>query len=125
MFHFQPASHICFARDTLQLPEDCDSQITLLSQTEYISLGASIVGVPGLAIYNTRVINKLACLIVKSLNNTSIALTELLSDVQSTRQATLQNRAAVDYLLLIHNHGCADFTAMCCFNLSDHSTSIH
>ncbi|KFO56915.1 hypothetical protein N302_08968, partial [Corvus brachyrhynchos] len=33
--------------------------------------------------------------------------------------------AAVDFLLLAHGHGCKDIEGMCCFNLSDHSKSIH
>ncbi|KFZ64796.1 hypothetical protein N338_13230, partial [Podiceps cristatus] len=33
--------------------------------------------------------------------------------------------AAIDFLLLAHRHGCADFDGMCCMNLSDHSQSIH
>ncbi|KFP24630.1 hypothetical protein N325_02646, partial [Colius striatus] len=33
--------------------------------------------------------------------------------------------AAIDFLLLTQGHGCQDFECMCCFNLSDHSESIH
>ncbi|KFR15496.1 hypothetical protein N306_06014, partial [Opisthocomus hoazin] len=33
--------------------------------------------------------------------------------------------AAIDFLLLVHGHGCEDFEGMCCVNLSDHSQSIH
>ncbi|KGL97101.1 hypothetical protein N301_15917, partial [Charadrius vociferus] len=33
--------------------------------------------------------------------------------------------AVIDFLLLAHGHGCEDFEAMCCMNLSDHSESIH
>ncbi|KFO60385.1 hypothetical protein N302_04386, partial [Corvus brachyrhynchos] len=33
--------------------------------------------------------------------------------------------AAIDFLLLVHGHGCKDFDGMCCKNLSDHSVSIH
>ncbi|KFO57566.1 hypothetical protein N302_14651, partial [Corvus brachyrhynchos] len=33
--------------------------------------------------------------------------------------------AAIDFLLLVHRHGCKDFYGMCCMNLSDHSVSIH
>ncbi|KFZ54454.1 hypothetical protein N338_13436, partial [Podiceps cristatus] len=29
--------------------------------------------------------------------------------------------AAIDYLLLRHNHGCEEFKGICCFNLSDNS----
>ncbi|KFV72525.1 hypothetical protein N307_02078, partial [Dryobates pubescens] len=31
----------------------------------------------------------------------------------------------VDYLLLIHRHGCEELEGMCCINLSDHSFSIY
>ncbi|KFO60659.1 hypothetical protein N302_04303, partial [Corvus brachyrhynchos] len=31
----------------------------------------------------------------------------------------------IDYLLLVHGHGCEDFEGLCCMNLSDHSVSIH
>ncbi|KFZ68129.1 hypothetical protein N338_08668, partial [Podiceps cristatus] len=33
--------------------------------------------------------------------------------------------AAIDFLLLAQGHGCEEFEGMCCFNLSDHSESIH
>ncbi|KFP35473.1 hypothetical protein N324_09862, partial [Chlamydotis macqueenii] len=33
--------------------------------------------------------------------------------------------AAIDFLLLLHSHGCEDLNGMCCMNLSDHSESIH
>ncbi|KFZ57968.1 hypothetical protein N338_07012, partial [Podiceps cristatus] len=33
--------------------------------------------------------------------------------------------AATDFLLLAQGHGCEDVEGMCCFNLSDHSDSIH
>ncbi|KFP18494.1 hypothetical protein Z169_11378, partial [Egretta garzetta] len=33
--------------------------------------------------------------------------------------------ATIDFLLLVQGHGCEDFEGMCCFNLSDHSKSIH
>ncbi|KFQ38673.1 hypothetical protein N332_12966, partial [Mesitornis unicolor] len=32
---------------------------------------------------------------------------------------------AIDLLLLAQGHGCQNFEGMCCFNLSDHSSSIH
>ncbi|KGL89682.1 hypothetical protein N301_15750, partial [Charadrius vociferus] len=32
--------------------------------------------------------------------------------------------AAIDYLLLRHNHGCEEFKGMCCFNLSDNSQLV-
>ncbi|KFO56417.1 hypothetical protein N302_05484, partial [Corvus brachyrhynchos] len=33
--------------------------------------------------------------------------------------------AAIDFLLLAQGHGCQELKGMCCFNLSDHSSSIH
>ncbi|KFP70496.1 hypothetical protein N310_11783, partial [Acanthisitta chloris] len=33
--------------------------------------------------------------------------------------------AAIDFLLLAHDHGCKDFDGMCCMNLSDHFESIY
>ena len=46
-------------------------------------------------------------------------------DTDSVRHATLQNHAAIDFLLLAHGHGCEDFDGMCCMNLTEHSSSIH
>ena len=48
-----------------------------------------------------------------------------MKDEETTRHASLQNRAAINFLLLAHGHGCQDFEGMCCFNLSSRSTSIH
>ncbi|KAL2309507.1 hypothetical protein Nmel_005708, partial [Mimus melanotis] len=60
----------------------------------------------------------------KQANVTSAALSDLLKDEETTRHASLQNRAAIDFLLLAHGHGCEDFEGMCCFNHSSRSTSI-
>ncbi|NXW12075.1 ERB1 protein, partial [Fregetta grallaria] len=70
-------------------------------------------------------LNKLACWSAKQMNLTSSMLTELLQDMDSLRHAVLQNRAAIDFLLLAHGHGCEEFKGMCCMNLTDHSNSIH
>ncbi|KAM9585635.1 syncytin-2-like [Morphnus guianensis] len=70
-------------------------------------------------------LDKLGCWLAKQTNATSQALSGLLLDVDSVRHATLQNRAAIDFLLLAQGHGCEDFDGMCCMNLSDHSESIH
>lgn len=45
--------------------------------------------------------------------------------MNSLRHQILQNRAAIDFLLLAHGHACNDFEGMCCFNLSSDSQSIH
>ncbi|XP_032932166.1 uncharacterized protein LOC117005046 [Catharus ustulatus] len=70
-------------------------------------------------------IDHLGCWLSKQANATSAALSDLLKDEETTRHASLQNRAAIDFLLLAHGHGCQDFEGMCCFNLSSRSTSIH
>ncbi|KAL2308833.1 hypothetical protein Nmel_001906, partial [Mimus melanotis] len=70
-------------------------------------------------------LDHLGCLLSKQTNTTSLALSGLLSDVDTIRHTTLKNRAAIDFLLLAHGHGCKDFEGMCCTNLSDHSESIH
>lgn len=41
------------------------------------------------------------------------------------QHAVLQNRAAIDILLLSHGHGCEEFEGLCCMDLNDHSRSIH
>ena len=108
----------------MQLLEDCNYNVNLLSETEYLSLAISIVGVPGLAAYNHKTISRLACFMVKEINVTSATLQDILLDIQSYKKAILQNRATIDYLLLQHGIGCSAFSGMCCFNLSDHSQGI-
>ncbi|TRZ06579.1 hypothetical protein HGM15179_020527 [Zosterops borbonicus] len=70
-------------------------------------------------------LSHLECWLSKQANATSSALSDMLSDTEITRHATLQNQAVIDYLLLAHGHGYQDFEGMCCFNLSSHSESIH
>lgn len=70
-------------------------------------------------------LNKLGRWLSKEVNATSTIISDLLTDEEAVRHATLQNRAAIDFLLLAHGHGCEDFEGLCCMNLSDHSVSIH
>lgn len=72
-----------------------------------------------------KALNNLGCWLAKQTNATSSALTGLLTVVDSVRRDTLQNRSAIDFLLLAHGHGCEDFVGLCCMNLSDNSLSIH
>ncbi|XP_063249639.1 uncharacterized protein LOC134548676 [Prinia subflava] len=67
----------------------------------------------------------LECWVVKQANLTSIAISSLLEDEEITRQATIQNRAAIDYLLLLHGHECQEFEGLCCMNLSSKAPNIH
>lgn len=95
-----------------------------MSTAEYISLGVSIFGVPGLAVGNAKMIGKLACWSVKAINTTSSAIALLHSEQKDLCDAVLQNQAAIDYLLMSHHVGCALFKDMCCFNLTNNYNSI-
>lgn len=61
----------------------------------------------------------------KQANLMSNALSDLLQDEGVTRQATLQNLSAIDYLLLLHQHHCEEFEGLCFFNLSSRAADIH
>ncbi|CAI5795825.1 endogenous retrovirus group K member 11 Pol protein-like [Podarcis lilfordi] len=65
-------------RRNIELTNDCDAFVSLLSRSEYISLAVSLLGVPGLAVRYRMNINSLA----KALNFTSQAL-HLLNKEQS------------------------------------------
>lgn len=55
---------------------------------------------------------------------TSQAISAISQELGQIREVVLENRAAVDYLLLRHNHGCEEFKGLCCFNLTDSSQLI-
>ncbi|XP_068259986.1 syncytin-1-like [Nyctibius grandis] len=110
-------------RSSHAFTKDCDSNADFWSLEQRVA--ASLLA-PGVAAAQAlATLNKLGCWLAKQTNATSSALSELLLDVDSVRHATLQNRAAIDFLLLAHGHGCQDFDGMCCMNLSSHSKSIH
>lgn len=67
----------------------------------------------------------LECWVTKQANLTSIALSNFREDEEVTRKVTLQNWAAIDFLLLVHRHGCQEFKGLCCFNLSSRRQSVH
>ncbi|XP_032298881.1 syncytin-A-like [Coturnix japonica] len=105
------------------LASDCGDKVQLWGPTARIF--ASIFAPGAAAAQALKEIERLACWSVKQANMTSTLLSELLEDTDSIRHAMLQNRAAIDFLLLAQGHGCKDFDGMCCFNLSDHSKSLH
>ena len=55
----------------------------------------------------------------KALNATFQAISAVSQELGQVREAILENRAAIDHLLLRHNHGCEEFKGLCCFNLTD------
>ena len=110
-------------RSIRNFDETCNDEVQLPSLVTIIVTSFFLPG--GMAAINAKNIQRLACWGEKQSNLTSQMISALLTDVDSVRHATLQNRAAIDLLLLAHGHGCKDFEGMCCFNLSDHSQSIH
>lgn len=110
-------------RSVSQLPSDCSDEVQLWSATARIFASFFAPGVA--AAQALKEIERLACWSVKQANLTSLVLNAMLEDMNSVRHAVLQNRAAIDFLLLAQGHGCQDVEGMCCFNLSDHSESIH
>lgn len=70
-------------------------------------------------------ISHVECWLGKPANLTSAVLRDLLKDEEIAGQATLQNPAAIDFLLLTHGHGCKEFKGLWCFNLTSYSESIH
>ncbi|RMB99727.1 hypothetical protein DUI87_23729 [Hirundo rustica rustica] len=84
--------------------------------------------VPQKLAIKTKALGELAhleCWVVKQANLTTNALANLLDEEEITRQATLQNRVAIDYLLLLHGHRCEEFEGLCCFNLSSKAEDVH
>nr|AEQ32067.1 envelope protein [Avian leukosis virus] len=110
-------------RSVSHLSSDCSDEVQLWSATARIFASFFAPGVA--AAQALREIERLACWSVKQANLTSLVLNAMLEDMNSIRHAVLQNRAAIDFLLLAQGHGCQDVEGMCCFNLSDHSESIH
>ncbi|XP_053860549.1 uncharacterized protein LOC128822765 [Vidua macroura] len=110
-------------RSALQLDPSCPEEVSLWGCTSIIL--ASIFS-PGVASAQALTqLKTLACWTGKQINITSKMLSELATDVDSIRHAVLQNRAAIDFLLLAQGHGCEEFEVMCCMNLSDHSQLIY
>ena len=110
-------------RSTHAFKAECRDDVEFWNSEKII---VASIAAPGVAASQAlATLNKLGCWLAKQTNATSQALSSLLLDVDSVRHATLQNRTAIDFLLLAQEHGCEDLDGMCCMNLSDHSESIH
>ncbi|RMC19597.1 hypothetical protein DUI87_03156 [Hirundo rustica rustica] len=110
-------------RDLRALNPDCDSEIVHWAKTKGVAV---TIFLPWVSI--AKALGELAhleCWVAKQANLTSDALANLLSDEEITRQATLQNQAAIDYLLLLHGHWCEEFEGLCCFNLTSKAEDVH
>ncbi|XP_064271853.1 uncharacterized protein LOC135297830 [Passer domesticus] len=110
-------------RGAEQLDEHCDSEIYHWAKSKRIAVSVFLPWVA--AAKSLSELGNLECWVTHQANLTSQALSDLLADEEITRRATLQNRAAIDFLLLAHGHGCQEFEGLCCFNLTSRSKSIH
>lgn len=70
-------------------------------------------------------VGHLECWAVKQANLISTAISSLLEDKEISRQATLQNHADIDFLLLLHGHECQECEGLCCMNLTSKAPNIH
>ncbi|XP_036245695.1 uncharacterized protein LOC118690841 [Molothrus ater] len=103
-------------RDLRDFDPDCDSKIEHWAKPKSVALTLFL---PWVSIAKSLgELGRLECWVAKQANFTSAALTDLLADEETTRKATLQNRAAIDFLLLLHHHSCEEFEGLCCLNLS-------
>ena len=105
------------------LSPDCRDDVILPSDTEKVFLSLFVPGAAAARALNE--VGKLACWAKKQADVTTELIEKLLADQDTFHHAILQNRAAIDFLLLAQGHGCEDFEGMCCMNLSDHGESIH
>lgn len=84
--------------------ENCYSEIFHWSHLHHTAMS---VFLPWVAAAKALVeLGTLECWVAKQANLTSTAISDLLEDETITRKAALQNRAAIDYLLLLHNRDC-------------------
>lgn len=103
-------------RDLRDLNSDCDSEIIHWSKPKSVAVTLFL---PWVSIAKSLgELAHLECWVAKQANLTSATLSDLLADEETTRKTTLQNRAAIDFLLLLHNHRCEEFEGLCCLNLS-------
>nr|XP_041569561.1 uncharacterized protein LOC121469126 isoform X1 [Taeniopygia guttata] len=110
-------------RSLEQYSPNCDDDVSTWNKAQRIAIAIfSPQTASGVALTQ---LDHIACWLSKHSRAILFALSDMLTDISGARQAVLQNRAAIDYLLLTHGHGCEEFEGMCCMNLSDHSKSIH
>ncbi|TRZ17238.1 hypothetical protein HGM15179_009881 [Zosterops borbonicus] len=109
-------------RDLASLSPDCESDIIHWSKAKATAV---TIFLPWVSVAKSLgELGRLECWVAKQANLTSTALADLLQDERVTRQATLQNRAAIDYLLLLHHHTCEEFEGLCCFNLTSKAENV-
>lgn len=112
----------CSKRSYTKFEENCDATLFDWPKSKRVVVSVFLPWM--VAAKSLGELHHLGCWLSKHANRTSKALSDLLKDEETTRHATLQNRATTDFLLLVHGHGCQDFEGLCCFNLFNHSVSI-
>ncbi|XP_048151952.1 uncharacterized protein LOC125322343 [Corvus hawaiiensis] len=110
-------------RELSNLDQNCDSEVIHWARPKGVAISTLLPWVAAAKALGE--LGHMECWVVKQANLTSSALSDLLKDEQITRQATLQNRAAIDFLLLLHDHRCEEFEGLCCLNLSSRAENIH
>ncbi|KAG8147162.1 hypothetical protein E2320_022873, partial [Naja naja] len=90
--------------------------VVVLSKVEAGFLG---IFAWGATYYNNLQLGHLVSALAKSINVTLSAIAALADKMGEIRKSVLQNRVAIDYILLIMGHGCEEFNGMCCFDISD------
>ncbi|TRZ16419.1 hypothetical protein HGM15179_010670, partial [Zosterops borbonicus] len=114
--------HTIQKRDLTDLDPDCESDVIHWSKAKATAI---TIFLPWVSVAKSLgELGRLECWVAKQANVTSSALADLLADEEITRKATLQNRAAIDYLLLLHHHTCEEFEGLCCFNLSSRAENV-
>lgn len=103
----------------------CENMKSPTFWNDFKTIALAIISPGAVAASAMKLSKQLACWTKDEINETSQVLEMLTQDVQSVNHAVLQDRAAIDFLLLAQGHGCEEFEGMCCMNLSDHAESIH
>ncbi|XP_050190291.1 uncharacterized protein LOC126649944 isoform X1 [Myiozetetes cayanensis] len=106
----------------IHVPPDCDPKFQTWSHTQRFWGSFPLANIGAAKALST--LAHIACWMASEANATSLAIGSLLADTLKIKEATLQNRAAIDVLLLAHGHGCQEFEGLCCLNFSDHSESV-
>ncbi|XP_059322528.1 uncharacterized protein LOC132069998 [Ammospiza nelsoni] len=110
-------------RSLEQYSPNCDDEVNTWDKARRIAV-AIFSPQTTLGVALTQ-LDHMGCWLSKHAQSVPLALSDTLKDIDSVRWSTLQNRAAINYLLLAHGHGCEEFEGMCCMNLTNHSESIH
>lgn len=90
-------------RSTHHYDENCKSDFMPWNAVKSVSAGLFLPQLASAMVL--KQINWVGCWLSKQINATSTAISGMLTDVNSVRHATLQNGAAIGFLLLVHGHG--------------------